>query len=149
LTDTTTEYSGPIPVPDELTAGFWEHTKRHELAFQRCQECGRFAHVPVTVCPRCQNRDAEKYAYEVVAGRGTIVNWTVIRDHMVAGFEQSGPITHVLVRLEEQDDLMYPATLVGDLDELALDAPVRVLFRDVTDEITIPYWELERANAGT
>ena len=103
----------------------------------------------MTVCPRCQNRDPEKYVYERVSGRGTIVNWTVIRDHMVSGFEESGPVTHVLVRLEEQDDLMYPATLVGDLDGLALDAPVHVLFRDVTDEITIPYWELERANAGT
>ncbi|MFI5045671.1 MAG: Zn-ribbon domain-containing OB-fold protein [Acidimicrobiia bacterium] len=147
MTDTTAEYAGPIPVPDALTAGFWEHTSRHELAFQRCRQCGRFSHLPVVVCPRCENRDPAKFAYETVSGRGTIVNWTVIRDQMVVGFEDAGPLTHVLVRLDEDDDLMYPATLVGDLDGLALDAPVHVVFRDVTDEITIPYWELDRAGA--
>jgi uncharacterized protein len=138
----TTDYQRPVPVPDETTAPFWEHARRHELAFQRCQHCGRFSHLPVAFCRGCHNLDDPSFAFERVTGRGTVVNWTVIHDHMVAGFQGEDALVHVLVRLEEQDDLYFPATLVGDTSGLTLDAPVRVVFRDVADGVTLPYWQL-------
>ena len=138
----TTEYQRPIPVPDETTAPFWEAVARHELAFQRCRHCGRFHHLPVSFCRGCHNVEDPQFAFEPVSGRGTIVNWTVIHDHMVMGFQGEEPLVHVLVRFEEQDDLMFPATLVGDTSGLRLDAPVEVVFREVTDGVTLPYFQL-------
>ena len=138
----TSSYERPIPFPDETTAPFWEAVARHELAFQRCQHCGRFDHLPVAFCKGCHNLDDPSFAFEPVSGRGTIINWTVIHDHMVAGFQGEGPLVHVLVRMEEQDDLCFPATLIGDTSGLALNAPVEVVFREVTDGVTLPYFQL-------
>ena len=135
-------YDRPIPVPDESTAGFWEAVSRHEMAFQRCQHCRRFAHLPVAFCRGCHNLADPSFAFETVSGRGKVVNWTVIHDHMVAGFAGSDPLVHVLVALDEQDDLMFPATLIGNTDGLKLGAPVEVVFREVTDGVTLPYFQL-------
>ena len=136
------EYDRPIPVPDESTAGFWEAVARHEMAFQRCQHCGRFAHLPVAFCKGCHNLDQPSFAFERVTGRGRIINWTVIHDHMVAGFTGEAPLVHVLVAMQEQDDLLFPATLIGDTEGLRLGAPVEVVFREVTDGVTLPYFQL-------
>jgi uncharacterized OB-fold protein len=138
----TSGHDRPIPVPDEATAGFWEAVGRHEVAFQRCQHCGRYAHLPVAFCPGCHNLDDPSFAFERVSGRGKIVNWTVIIDHMVAGFAGSDPIVHVLVVLDEQDDLLFPATLIGDTEGLRLGAPVEFVFRDVAEGVTLPYFQL-------
>lgn len=139
---TAKEYNRPIPVPDESTAGFWEAVARHEMAFQRCQHCGRFAHLPVAFCKGCHNLDQPSFAFEPVSGRGRVVNWTVIHDHMVAGFAGEAPLVHVLVAMEEQDDLLFPATLIGNTEGLRLGAPVEVVFREVTDGVTLPYFQL-------
>jgi uncharacterized OB-fold protein len=139
---TISEYGRPVPLPDSSSAGFWEAVRRHELAFQRCQYCGRFSHLPVAFCRGCHNLDKPSFQFERVSGRGSIVNWTVIHDQMVAGFQDSGPLIHVLVRMEEQADLMFPATLIGDTERLALLAPVQVVFKDVADGVTLPYFEL-------
>jgi uncharacterized OB-fold protein len=136
------DYDRPIPVPDEATAPFWEAVAKHEMAFQRCQHCGRFAHLPVAFCRGCHNLDQPSFAFERVSGRGRVVNWTVIHDHMVAGFAGADPLVHVLVAMEEQDDLLFPATLIGNTEGLRLNAPVEVVFRDVTDGVTLPYFQL-------
>lgn len=138
----TSGYERPIPVPDETTAPFWEAVARHEVAFQRCQHCGRYAHPPVSFCAACHNLDNPSFTFEKVSGRGRIVNWTVIVDHMVAGFAESGPIVHVLVALDEQEDLLFPATLIGDTSGLRIGAPVEFVFRDVTEGVTLPYFQL-------
>ncbi len=136
------DYGRPIPVPDEDTAEFWEAASRHELVFQRCDHCGRFAHLPVAFCVGCDHLDHPSFHFEPVSGRGTIVSWTVIRDHMVAGFQDEGPIIHVLVEMAEQSDLLFPVSLVGETDGLALGAPVEVVFREVADGVTLPYFQL-------
>lgn len=138
----TAEYQRPIPVPDETTAGFWEHARRHELAFQQCRHCGRFAHLPVAFCRGCHNLADPSFEFARVSGRGTVVNWTVIHDHMVAGFQDAGPLVHVLVQLVDQEDLYFPATLIGDTSGLELGAAVEVVFRDVADGVTLPYFQL-------
>ncbi len=138
----SSDYQRPIPVPDETTQPFWDAVARHEVAFQRCQHCGRFDHLPVSFCRGCHNVEDPQFAFEVVPGRGTIVNWTVIHDHMVMGFQGEDPLVHVLVRFDVQDDLFFPATLIGDTSGLALDAPVEVVFQEVTPGVTLPYFQL-------
>jgi uncharacterized OB-fold protein len=136
------KYDRPVPVPDEMTAGFWESVGRHELAFQRCKHCGTFAHPPAAFCMGCHNLDRPEFSFEQVSGRGMIVNWTVITDQMVSGFIGADPMIHVLVRMEEQQDLLFPATLIGDSAGLALGAPVEVVIRDVAPGVSLPYFQL-------
>ena len=35
------EYNKPLPIPDVDSQAFWDRCKAHELAAQRCQDCGK------------------------------------------------------------------------------------------------------------
>ncbi len=105
----STQYSKPIPIPDEETAPFWAAAREHQLAFQRCQHCQNFAHPPVTFCEHCDNVADPQFEFAPVSGRGRLVNWTVMYDAMVAGFTDDIPWIHALMRPEEQR--AYTATI--------------------------------------
>ena len=40
------KYDRPVPVPDEMTAGFWAAVGRHELSFQRCERYMPYYYIP-------------------------------------------------------------------------------------------------------
>jgi len=132
----------PLPVPDDETKGFWEKAREHVLAIQRCDHCGNLAHPPVSFCSRCHRLDRPSFAFEPVSGRGRLVSWTVIDRSMVAGFEQDGPVTNALVRLDEQDDLLMMATLQPSEEPLAIGRAVEVVFLDVSPDISLPLFQL-------
>lgn len=140
-----TEYSKPLPIPDEMTAAFWENAREHRLVFQRCQHCRSFAHPPASFCSSCHNLDDPSFKFEEVSGRGRIINWTVLHDPMVAGFGKEPPWVNVLVEMEEQKRLLFVATLEdGPPAPIAVGAAVEVVFKDVTPSVTIPYFKLAR-----
>jgi hypothetical protein len=41
----------PVPVPDDLSAGYWAAAARGVLALPRCRACRRYAFPPRNVCP--------------------------------------------------------------------------------------------------
>jgi len=136
-----TAYERPIPVPDEITAGFWTAARQHRLVFQRCQHCKSYAHPPVLFCKHCGNLDNPSFEFEQISGKGKIVNWTVMHDAMVSGFKP--PWTNVLVEFPEQAQLYF----VGILDEakpadLKIGAAVEVVFHDINEEISLPCFRL-------
>ena len=47
----------------------------------------------------------------------------------------------VLVRLEEQDDCKLVGSFRGSLDALRAELPVRAVFDDVADGVTLLAWE--------
>src|SRR5438105_6793014 len=97
----------PIPLPDEITAPFWEATRQGRLAIQRCPACGFYIHAPQVVCPRCGNEALE---VRDVSGRGTVYSFTVVRESATRGFEP--PYLIGFVELEEQPGLIYLTNLV-------------------------------------
>jgi hypothetical protein len=132
----------PTPYPSELTRPFWEHAAAGRLAFQHCDHCGAFAHPPVDFCAHCHQVERPSFTFVAVSGTGHIVNWTVIHDAVVRGFGPQ-PWIHALIRLEEQTDLLYAATLeCADL-EPSLGARVRTIFRQDTPGIGVPIFVLE------
>ena len=138
-----TTWNKPLPIPDETTAPFWDAARQHRLVFQRCQDCRAFHHPPVSFCPDCHNLDTPTFAFEEVSGRGRIVNWTVMNDPMVTGFGQEPPWVNVLVEMEEQKRLLFVATLEdGPQAPLTIGAAVVTIFKDVTPEVSIPYFKL-------
>ena len=64
----------PLPIPDELTAFFWEGVRAHRLMILRCRNCGHFIHYPRPVCEKCLSEDL---APEQVSGRATLYSYTV------------------------------------------------------------------------
>ncbi len=136
----------PVPQPDEMSAPFWAAAAQHRLTFQRCCHCGTFAHPAVDFCGTCHRVDEPAFAYEEVTGRGRLVNWTVVHDAMVRGFGPE-PWVHALVELEDQEGLLYAATLVDGPDApLAVGATVEVEFRDVNAQVGLPQFRLEQVD---
>ncbi|MFJ6569240.1 Zn-ribbon domain-containing OB-fold protein [Streptomyces sp. NPDC091292] len=142
-----TEYAKPVPVPDEETAPFWEAARRHELAFQRCDHCGTYAHPPVSFCRGCHNVAEPSFHFAAVNPRGKILNWTVMRDAMVRGFTDDVPWVHALVSFDDQPSLTFTATLVDGVgDRLKLGAPVEMVFKDVSLGVTLPVFKLAQGS---
>ncbi|UGQ11594.1 OB-fold domain-containing protein [Yinghuangia sp. ASG 101] len=126
----------PIPLPDDVTAGYWEAARRHVLAVQFCAACERFIHLPELCCPHC---GSEELHYREVSGRGTVDSFTVMHDSPGPGFADRLPYLAAAVELEEQPRLLVLANLtdVGP-DDVRIGLPVEVVFEQLTDDCALP-----------
>ncbi len=129
-----TEYSKPLPVPDLVTARFWEAAREHKLLLQRCGDCGVFQFFPQSHCRSCLS---ESLNWVEASGRGTIYSYTIIRRAPSAAFVQDIPYVVTLVELDEGVRMM--SNVVGCVpEEVSVGMKVEVLFDHATDEIAIP-----------
>lgn len=88
----------PRPVPDPISAPFYEAAQRGELRLQRCSDCGLYRHYPRPACPQCLSR---AFSWERASGRGTVYTWTIVRGPTLPAFEEKLPYNVVDVLLEE------------------------------------------------
>ncbi len=118
----------PPPPVDRDSAPWWEALARHELVLQRCAGCGTWRFPPRAICNRCSSFE---WSWEPVSGRGTVASW-VVNHH---GFSDAfgSPYTVVLVRLDEQDDVLVLGAWSGAADgtDVQMGLPVAVGFDDV------------------
>ena len=134
-----TEYARPLPQPDDLTRPFWEAARRHELAVQRCIDCGKLRFPPASNCPRCTSEAAE---WTSMAGRGTVFSFIVVHHAVIPSFRDRAPYNVARVSLEEDPEVQFHGDVVNLANsELRIGLPVRVVFDDVTAQDTIPRWE--------
>ncbi|HXF51883.1 MAG TPA: Zn-ribbon domain-containing OB-fold protein [Dehalococcoidia bacterium] len=128
------EYQRPLPFPTPETQPFWDACKRHELQLPYCLRCQAFFFYPRRFCPRCFSWEIE---WRRCSGRGTLYTYAIQYRPMAPGFEP--PYVTALVQLEEGPRLMTNLVDVEpDPKRIRCDMPVEVVFRDVTDQITLP-----------
>jgi len=116
------------------TREFYEHCKRHELRFQRCEQCGAWRHVPRPMCSACGSWDWE---WARASGRGKVFTWTVVRRPMHPAFAEDAPYAPAVVELDEGVRLVTWIEGCAP-DEIEAGMPVEVAFDDVTPEVTLP-----------
>lgn len=73
----------PVPVPDDLSAPFWEAAARHELALQHCAECEVPRHPPRYRCPSCGS--SEPGVWRAVNKPLRLQSWTTIHAAVLPG----------------------------------------------------------------
>jgi uncharacterized OB-fold protein len=96
------------------------------------------------VCTACGSTDPA-YEFTAVSGRGVVRSWTVVRQAFLPGFDAELPFVLVDVELDEQFDLRVIGRLLNGTEaELRIGVPVRVAFEDLTDDISVPGFELVR-----
>ena len=140
----------PVPVPDELSAPFWEAAARHVLTLSRCSDCGTLTHPPDVVCDTCGSTDP-RFTATPVEGRGVVRSWTVVRQSFLPGFAELLPFVLVDVQLvgpelDGRPDVRLVGRLLDGADApLAAGAPVRVAFEQLRPDVAVPAFEL----AGT
>ena len=119
-------------------AFFWDGTKAGELRIPKCNACGAMRLPPGPACPSCGAYDR---GYDVAAGTGTVFSYVVHRHPPVPGKEL--PIVIALIDLDEGVRMVGE---VVDLDpdglqeEEEIGMRLRVDFRTVDDDLTLPIW---------
>ncbi|HMU89576.1 MAG: OB-fold domain-containing protein [Pseudomonadales bacterium] len=133
----------PVANPTEpLNREFWELCKSGFLHFQRCDDCGRWRHLPRHQCAGC---GSPHWHWAVSSGRGKLFSWTI--SHMVLhpGFAGEAPYAAIVVELEE-GVRMVSGLRDLPVDQMRLDMPLEVCFEQVTENFTVPLFR--PASAG-
>jgi uncharacterized OB-fold protein len=130
----------PIPLPDEVTAPFWEGCRRGELRMQRCAECARFRFYPRPMCPRCLSFAAE---WVRMSGEGTIFSFVICHAPVLPAFQAQVPYAVALVELAEDPQLrMLGGVLDTPPEQLRIGQKVRVDFEEIEGGVVLPQWRL-------
>jgi len=123
------------PQKNQDTAYFWEGTAVGELRIQKCNACGELRHPPGPMCPTCHAHDR---GYVVASGKGTVFSFLVHHAPQLPG--KALPATLALIELEE--GLRMIGEVQGGREDIAIGAPVQVVYEKIDDELTLAQWEL-------
>lgn len=133
MSQTTTRL---LPTPTPETAAFWQATKNGELLLQHCCNCEKPYFPPRPFCPSCGSGDIQE-----IAASGDATLWSyVISMRPAPGIE--APYVVAAVKLREGVTMMTNViNCPASPDHLHLDMPLRVLFVQLSDEVTLPLFE--------
>jgi uncharacterized OB-fold protein len=132
----------PLPVPDDVSAPFWQAAAASVLVLARCSACAHVTHPPAPVCPTCGSTEPG-FTFEPVEGRGVIRSWTVLRQAFLPGFADELPFVLVDVALDGHDDLRLIGRLLDGPDaSLRVGASVTVAFEPLADGLAVPAFTL-------
>lgn len=134
---TTVGYEKPLPAPDVDTQPFWVACKEHELRAQRCSQCGTFRWPPRQLCPHCHSWDHE---WVKLGGTGTVYSYVVVHHVTVPAFQGDAPYVIAHITIDGTDERVRIMRNVIDIpwEQVKVGIPVRVVFEDVTPDITLP-----------
>ena len=148
----TADYSLLLPQADEVTRGYWDAARRHELAAQRCNRCGAWMHPPkvplqyghFTDGP-CLECGSEEWEWAPVSGRGTLHSYVIVSQPVLPQWREIAPYNVAIVALEEDERVQMVTNVVEiEDDALRVGMPLEVVFDDVTEEVTLPRWRPRR-----
>lgn len=122
-----------VLAPDGSNAAFYRHCSEGRLAFQRCDDCGAWRHLPRIMCARC---GSTRWSWQESSGRGSLYSWTVTHQAMHPAFATEVPYVVGVIEMEEGVRLV--ARVRVRPDELLLDLPVEVDFERLSEEISLP-----------
>lgn len=127
----------PLPeIDNPITKPFWDGCRAHKLMIQREVDTGIAFWPPKPI----YWKGGGKLEWFECSGRGRIYSYVVGYEPFLPAFQDLLPHIMVLVKLDEG------ARLVGYMvgckpDEMSFDMKVRVVFKRLTDEVTLPVWE--------
>jgi len=130
-------YNKPLPVPNVESKPFWEGCKAHELLLQTCDKCGHTQLYPRSLCRQCHG---DSLSWKQSSGKGTVYSFTTVRRAPSQAFIADVP--YIIAIVEVEGGVRMMTNLVGCTPEqVEMDMPVRVVFEDVSDDITLPKFE--------
>ena len=134
------DYKGALPTPTADTQAFWDGTKEHKLILPYCAACDAYEFYPRPFCSKCFSWDVEQRA---VSGKGKLHTY-VINYRGPAGFEDKAPYVIAVVELDEGPRMMTNIVMDEEPtpENLSIDAPVEVVYVDVTEDVTLPHFRL-------
>jgi uncharacterized OB-fold protein len=124
----------PVPVPDEISAPFFEGANRGKLMLQHCAACGRWSFPVRERCPHCLSA---QLGWRAASGRGTLYTFAIMHQVMNPGFAAEVPYNVCQIDLAE--DVRMVANVVGVPNaDLRIGMALEAVFEDVAEGVRIP-----------
>jgi uncharacterized OB-fold protein len=123
-----------LPTPDSETQPFWDAARDGRLLLKRCRSCRRAHYYPRPFCPFCWSRDVD---WEEASGNATLYTYSIVHRNDLPPFGERVPYVAAVVDLEEGPRAMTNI-VEAELDALKIGMPLRVQFRPISDQFTIP-----------
>ena len=125
----------PLPrFPEPDTEPFWDATKKHELRYQVCDDCGGIVFYPRRHCTHCLSLNL---SWKISRGEGTIYTYSIVRQSYHPAFAQRVPYVIAWIDLDEGFRMMSNVVDVEDLSSLRIGQRVRVEWVD-RDTVSLP-----------
>jgi uncharacterized OB-fold protein len=139
--------SPPIPLPNALTAFFWDAISRGELQILRCQNCGHYVHYPRPICDNCQELNL---APETVSGAAHLYTYTWATQAFHPYYVDKIPYCIAVVELVEQPGLRLTTNIVDCArEDIKTGMALQVKFVAVTQGLTLPLFAPADESART
>lgn len=133
-------YQKPQPVIDPGTKPFWDAAREHRLSIPLCEDCGKHHFYPRELCPHCHS---DKLRWADASGGGEVYSYTIARKPAGPVFAEDVPYVIAMITLDE-GPRMLTNIITADVDSVRIGDRVRVRFDDVTPELTLPKFVLEK-----
>ena len=130
----------PLPdLDDPVMRPFWEGADACQLMQQRDRAPGEVHWPPKPLYWKGGGR----LEWFEASGRGRIFSYVVGHEPFLPAFRELLPLVMVLVEVEEGPRLVgYMVDCAPE--QMAFDMPVRVVFKPLTDRVTLPVWRPDR-----
>lgn len=129
----------PLPDLDDPTMRpFWDGAREGKLMQQRDRETGAVVWPPKPL----YWKGGERLEWFEASGRGTIHTWVVGHEPFLPAFAHLLPHIMVVVALAEGPRIVGHMVACAP-DEMRFGMPVRVVFKRLTEAVTLPVWEPE------
>ena len=123
-----------LPAPDVETKPFWDACREGKFLLRHCDECGRDHYYPRPFCPSCWS---DTVSWKEASGRGTVYTYSVVHVNDLPPFNERVPYVAAIVELDEGPRVMTNIEGIA-LDDVRVDLPVIVSFKEISDDVTIP-----------
>jgi uncharacterized OB-fold protein len=137
----SSEYAKPLPIIDSDTEPYWRAAREHRLSLMRCAETGKFIHPPGPGSPFTGGTATE---WVDLGGEitGQLYSYIVVHRAFGRGFVQEVPYVVGLVDVDQAPGVRITANVFGvAIDSLQVGMPLRMNWRDVTPDVSLPQWE--------
>lgn len=131
----------PLPRPAPESLPFWRAARTHRLVLQRCGACKKFWFPPSSFCPHCLSSVS---TWEEVSGCGRVHSFVVVHRINDPSFADAAPYVPAVIELDEGPRLLSDIVGRGRL-QAHCGMRVSVLFEDISDEFSLPHFELASA----
>ncbi len=130
-------YDKPLPNPDETTQPFFDGLKEHKLLLQYFPSADHFQY---PYSDRCYKDWSTDWEWRESAGDGEVYSWVRMHQLYHPSWKAEIPYTLAVVQLDE-GPRMHTNLVNVDGDDVCVGMRVKIVFDDVTGEITLPKFE--------
>jgi len=129
-------YNKPLPEIQPYSKAFWEGTKARKLLVQHCNDCDAYIFYPRRECPECWSKNL---GWVESSGKAVVYAFSITYEGVEKMFVEDLPI--VLAWVDLPEGIRMQTNIIDcDPDSVAIGMQVQVVFKDVTEQITLPYF---------